>query len=216
MWRPAPCAARVSLHISNLRDYSIPYPFPVGHGRIFPLTYHWTPTIPGQHCHSGGCGLVHLGHTVHSPAQIAFDQIVSRAPHEPCLPGVCNPPGYCLRPRASVFFPVLGVLLLYRLGSILSLMARRNGLTRISKPHCSVWRPITPPLGLPTSYGQNIPTTPSSPQPLGYPPLNASSGIPSQFFCFFQHCRQTWKKVMCALLQTSQRYQRQANRHRWT
>ncbi len=111
MWRPAPCAARVSLHISNLRDYSIPYPFPVGHGRIFPLTYHWTPTIPGQHCHPGGCGLVHLGHTVHSPAQIAFDQIVSRAPHEPCLPGVCNPPGYCLRPRASVFFPVLGVLL---------------------------------------------------------------------------------------------------------
>ncbi len=66
----------------------------------------------------------------------------------------------------------------FRLGSIRSLMARRNGSTRIWRPLCGVWRPITPPLGLPTSYGQNMPTTPSSPLPLGYPPLSASSGIP--------------------------------------
>ncbi len=56
----------------------------------------------------------------------------------------------------------------YRLGSIQSLMARRNGLTRIWRPLCGVWRPITPPLELPTSYGQNMPTTLSSSQPLDY------------------------------------------------
>ncbi len=66
----------------------------------------------------------------------------------------------------------------YHLGSIQSLMVRRNGLTRIWRPLCGVWRPITPALGLPKSYGQNMLTTPSSPWPLGYPPLNASLGIP--------------------------------------
>ncbi len=60
-------------------------------------------------------------------------------------------------------------------GSIQNLMARQNGSTRIWRPLCGVWRPITPPLGLPTSYGQSMP---SSPRPLGYPPLNASLGIP--------------------------------------
>ncbi len=38
--------------------------------------------------------------------------------------------------------------------------------------------PITPPLGLPTSCGLNMPATASCPRPLDYPPLNASSGIP--------------------------------------
>ncbi len=33
---------------------------------------------------------------------------------------------------------------------------------------------------------------------------------------FVQRCRQTWRKVRRALLQTSQRYQRQANRRRRT
>ncbi len=33
----------------------------------------------------------------------------------------------------------------YRLGSIQSLMAILNGLTRIWRPLCGVWRPITPP-----------------------------------------------------------------------
>ncbi len=61
-------------------------------------------------------------------------------------------------------------------GSIQSLMAILNGLTRIWRPLCGVWRPITPPFGLPTSYGQNMTTTPSSPWPLICPPLNASSG----------------------------------------
>ncbi len=45
------------------------------------------------------------------------------------------------------------------------------------RPTYGVWRPITPPLVLPTSCGLNMPTTPSSPRPLDYPPLNASSGI---------------------------------------
>ncbi len=38
MWMPAPCAARESLHVSDLRDCSIHYLFPVGHGRTFLLT----------------------------------------------------------------------------------------------------------------------------------------------------------------------------------
>ncbi len=71
----------------------------------------------------------------------------------------------------------LGAQPAYHRGSIQSLMAKQNGSTRIWRPLCGVWRPITPPLGLPTSYGQSMPTTPSSPRPLGYPPLNASLGI---------------------------------------
>ncbi len=104
-------------------------------------------------------------------------------------------------------------------------MARQNGSTRTSKPPCAARWPTTPPHGPPSSCGQNMPTTPSSATGLspfecqfGYlPPLfpeeEAQVGVPSAQH-FVRRCQSTWKKARRALLQTTMRYQHQANRHR--
>jgi len=50
----------------------------------------------------------------------------------------------------------------YHLGSILSLMGRRNGLIRIWRPPYGVWQPEIPHLGPLISFGLNMPTPPST------------------------------------------------------
>ncbi|KAL0161345.1 hypothetical protein M9458_045070, partial [Cirrhinus mrigala] len=48
-----------------------------------------------------------------------------------------------------------------------------------------------------------------------FPEEEAQVAVPSARH-FVRRCRLTWRKARCALLRTSQRYQRQANRHRQT
>ncbi len=183
MWRPAPCAARESLH---LKDCTIPYPYAVGHGCTFPMTLSWDSHHPKATMSSWWLwtgswrplGSFPCPNCLRPKRQqsfswttsfgcLEFPWILSLTEGPSFRPGSGGPSASWLRPQPA-----------NHLGSIQSLMARRNGLTRIWRPLCGVWRPITPAPGLPKSYGQNMLTTPSSPRPLGYPPLNASLGIP--------------------------------------
>ncbi len=106
------------------------------------------------------------------------------------------------------------------LGSILSLMARQNGSTRTSRPpNPTSWSTFI----VWAEYAHN--TLRSSATGLspfecqfGYlPPLfpeeEAQVGVPSAQH-FVRCCQSTWKKARRALLQTTMRYQHQANRHR--
>ncbi len=106
------------------------------------------------------------------------------------------------------------------LGSILSLMARQNGSTRTSRPpNPTSWSTFI----VWAEYAHN--TLRSSATGLspfecqfGYlPPLfpeeEAQVGVPSAQH-FVRRCQSTWKKARRALLQTTMRYQHQANRHR--
>ncbi len=135
MWRPALCAARESLHISDLRDCSIHYPFPVGHGRTFLLTlsrdsHHPKATLSSKWFWTGSLrphGSFPCRNCLRPKRQqssswtmssgcLVFPWILSPTEGPSSRPGSGGPSASWLGPQPA-----------YRLGSIQSLMARWNG-----------------------------------------------------------------------------------------
>ncbi len=184
MQRPALCAAREKLHISDLGG--LLHPLPIPHRPWSHLSLDFITGLPPSHTvilvvvdrFSKAAWFIPLPklpsaketaelimNHVFREFGIPLDIVSDQGPN--FHPGSGGPSASWLGPQPA-----------YHRGSIQNLMARQNGSTRIWRPLCGVWRPITTPLGLPTSYRQSMPTTPSSPRPLGYPPLNASLGIP--------------------------------------